>query len=65
MLVGYLVLDRNGKLKRRSKYKYGPPRAFYVTLGQAKAAANEDGDSVVPVEVDSDREPLFIRSKKL
>ncbi len=60
-IEGYVVVTRDGKLRRSYK---GPP-GFHLKLSTAKGVAKIDGDAVVPVFVDLDREPLFIRSKKL
>lgn len=58
-IEGYVVLNREGKLRR--SYKGAP--GFHVKLTTAKNVAKHDGDSIVPVFVDLDVEPVFIRSK--
>lgn len=55
MLYGYVVVHRDGKVKAM----------FYQTAGAAKRGCKRDGDSVVAVEVDLAREPVFIRRKKV
>ncbi len=55
----YCILSITGDLKRYSK---GAGR-LYSNKATAQRAAINDGDAVVEVHIDLDREPLFIRSK--
>jgi hypothetical protein len=55
----YVVLDHTGALKGR---KNGGA-SLYRTQRYAQAYAKDEGDSVVPVEIDLTQEPLFIRGK--
>lgn len=52
MLVYYAIVNREGKLKKPT---------LFTQLARAKYWAKEDGDSVVQVEIDLTKEPLFIR----
>ena len=57
----YAVVDREGRIYTNRDNRL----CVYTTLGKAKAQADEDGDAVVTVTVHLDREPLFIRRRKL
>lgn len=57
----YAVVDRGGRLYTNRDNR----PCIYTTRRQAQAQADEDGDAVVVVTVHLDREPLFIRRKKL
>jgi hypothetical protein len=52
-VYGYVVVHATGKVGPR----------YYSTVGAAKRGCRRDGDSVVAVEIDLNREPLFIRRK--
>ncbi len=54
----YLVIKADGTLKRT-----GGHTTAYTTAGRAQSHARNDGDSVVEVEVDLDKEPLYIHRK--
>lgn len=56
---GFVIVTGDGKLKRPR----GAPPRIYMTMGTATRAARKDGDSVVPMFVDLEVEPMFIRSK--
>lgn len=60
-IEGYVVLNSAGKLKRP---RYSAP-GFFLKRSTAQAVANNEGDSVVPVYVDLEQQPVFIRGKKL
>lgn len=57
----FCILTITGDLK---KYKRGAGH-LYETAGKAQNAARKDGDSVVEVHIDLDRNPIFIRRKVL
>lgn len=61
MRVGYAVVDVSGQVYRNRQGRL----CIFTTVGPAKRLASDDGDSVVEVHVDLNREPLFIRAKKL
>ena len=50
--IYYVVVDREGKLKKGTLMKQ---------LARATYWAKDEGDSVVAVELDLTKEPLFIR----
>lgn len=58
---GYVVVTAAGKLK---KPRRSAPSIF-LKRGVAQNAARNPGDSVVPVFVDLELAPVFIRSQKL
>lgn len=58
MIKLYAVVDSDGDLVYR---KFGP--MIFDSESQAKNRARDDGDSVVEVEVDLSKEPIFIRRK--
>ena len=58
----YAVVGTGG-IVRRSKTSRHRNLMIYNTLAKAKGQARRDGDSVVEIEVDLSREPLFIRRK--
>lgn len=60
MLV-YAVIRGDGLIKRTK----GRSLMIYAGLTPAKAQARADGDSVVEVEIDLSKPPLFIRGRKL
>lgn len=58
---GYVVVTREGKLKR-------PARSAPSIFLNHKVAINKargEGDAVVPVHVDLDSPPIFIRERRL
>lgn len=59
--VFYAVITPEGKPRRR---KHDRQLMIYDSMGAAQKACRE-GDSVVDLVWDSDREPLFIRTKQL
>lgn len=56
-IEGYVVVTRDGKLK---KPRRSAPSIF-LRKSVAQNAARNDGDSVVPIVVDLEQEPIFIR----
>ena len=56
----YAIITHDGKLKK-SRTGY----AIYTQYARACFWAKDEGDSVVPVEIDLSKEPLYIRKKKL
>lgn len=62
MITLYAVIRADGTLKYRdSNHGRGP--MVFDDEAKAKGNARSDGDSVVRVDVDLSREPLFIRRK--
>jgi hypothetical protein len=59
----YAVITREGKIKRKA-WKQGRGLLIYDAIGDAKRQCRE-GDSVVELYLNLDREPLFIREKKV
>ncbi len=59
--VMYCILTITADLK---KYKRGAGR-LYETVGRAKNAARSEGDAVVEVHIDLERNPLHIKTKRL
>lgn len=58
---GYVVVTAAGKLR---KPRRSAPSIF-MSRAVAQNAARNEGDSVVPVFIDLEQEPLFIRGKRL
>ncbi len=56
----YAVIKADGTIRRGVHGLY-----VYSTVTSAKKSARASGDSVVAVEVDLTREPVFIRKKYL
>ncbi len=60
ILKFYAIVTHEGKLKKgRTGY------AIHTQYARACFWAQDEGDSVVPVEINLSVEPLFIRKKKL
>lgn len=57
----YVIVTANGTLRRSD----GGPPSLYDTPGKAQNQCRRDGDSVVEVEIDLTREPVFIRQRKV
>lgn len=53
--VLYIVVHENGRAMS----------SLFTTMGKAQQKARYDGDTVIAVEINLDREPLFIRRKVL
>lgn len=49
----YAIVHENGAIMM----------SLFATLGRAQSSAKYDGDSVIAVQIDLNREPLFIRRK--
>lgn len=62
MIHLFAILGANGEVRDKRKQR---GLAVYRTLKAAKAAATNDGDSVVVLEFDHDTQPLFIRRRVL
>jgi len=58
----YAIIQRNGEIKRSKRSAH---LMIYTTREMARRCASCDGDSVVEVDIDLNKEPLFIRSKRL
>jgi hypothetical protein len=58
---GYVVVTAAGKLK---KPRRSAPSIF-TSRSVAQNAARNEGDSVLPVSVNLDQEPVYIRGKRL
>lgn len=54
MLAFYIILEADGQLKHHR---------LYTRYNAAEKGANQEGDSVVRVEVSHEQAPLFIRRK--
>lgn len=61
--VLYAIVDRNGNIARRSRR--GGGLRVYERRKVAERWATKEGDTVVELVWDSEREPLFIKTKKL
>lgn len=57
---GYVVITREGKLKRPRR----SAPSIFSKEAVARNAARLEGDSVVAVHVDLDQAPLFIRGPR-
>lgn len=57
---GFVVVTRDGRLK---KPRRSAPSIF-LSRAVAQNAARNEGDSVVPVFVNLDQQPLFIRGHR-
>ncbi len=57
----YAVVNREGQLRKRTRAQGGAPMV-YETLSAARRQCR-DGDSVVEMYLNLDREPLFTRGK--
>jgi hypothetical protein len=62
--VLYAVVSHDGKLRHR-KPAQGSGPMVYTTLSAAQRQCRSDGDSVVEMYLNLDREPLFVRKKKV
>lgn len=62
--VLYAVVSAEGVLRKRGKAQGGGPMV-YDKLSKAQAQCRREGDSVVEMTLNLDREPLFIRAKKV
>lgn len=62
----YAVVNAHGKLRRRGDTRAAATGSFmvYDSLAVAKRQCR-DGDSVVQLELDLDRQPLFIKGQVL
>lgn len=60
-VVGYAVVSSDGTVYRNR----GDRLCIYRTVGPAKRLADREGDAVVEVTIDLNREPLFIRARKV
>jgi hypothetical protein len=60
----YAVVSSEGKLRHRKRAQGAAPM-IYDTLGAAQRQCRAEGDSVVELYLNLDREPLFIRSKRV
>lgn len=60
-IEGYVVVTRDGRLKK--PHRSAP--SFFEKRSVAQNAARTEGDAVVPVFVDLDVQPVFIRGQKL
>lgn len=62
-MKAYVILRADGQPKRRRHYA----SAFtaYTTQVMAQRFATSEGDSIVEVDVDMTKEPVFIRQKVL
>jgi hypothetical protein len=58
---GFVVITAAGKLKRPRR----SAPSIFVKRAVAQNAARNEGDSVLPMFVDLDQEPVFIRGKRL
>lgn len=58
-LIFYAIITGDGDLKRGSKGAY----AVHSSYKRACYWAKNDGDSVVAVEIDLGKKPLFIRGR--
>ena len=58
---GFVVVTRDGRLKK--PHRSAP--SIFLSRAVAQNAARNEGDSVVPVFVDLDQQPLFIRERRL
>lgn len=56
---GFVVVTANGQLKRPRR----SAPSIFSTLAVAQNKARNEGDSVVPVTINLDQEPLFIRGR--
>ncbi len=60
--IVYLVIRADGNLKTRGRSAAG---SAYTSKAEAQRRATSSGDAVVAVEIDLDKEPLFIRRRTL
>jgi len=58
---GYVVVTREGKLKRPAR----SAPSIFLKLAVAQNKARNEGDSVIPVSINLDTPPLFIRERRL
>jgi hypothetical protein len=58
---GFVVVTAAGQLKRPRR----SAPSIFSSLAVAQNKARNEGDAVVPVTIDLDRTPLFIRVKRL
>lgn len=59
----YAVVSREGRVRRA--YKARTTAVLYPTAAMARRYADHAGDSVVVVDIDLTKEPIFIREKAL
>lgn len=62
-MIWYVVVSHDGRLNR--SYGARHTAVLYPTAGAARRQARQAGDSVVVVEIDLTKEPIFIREKTL
>lgn len=60
-IEGYVVITALGKLKRPRR----SAPSIFLKKAVAQNAARNEGDSVVPISIDLEQAPLFIRGKRL
>lgn len=58
--VAYCIITRTGVLKKKAGRA-----TLYEHTSSAQRGAKNDGDAVVAIDIDLDREPIFIRKKVL
>lgn len=58
---GYVVITAAGKLKKPAR----SAPSIFLSRAVAQNVARREGDSVVPISVDLDQEPVYIRGKVL
>jgi hypothetical protein len=61
MIRLYAIVKADGTIKKGSAGQY----AFYNQYARACFWAKDEGDSVVVVDIDLNKEPLYIRGKVL
>jgi hypothetical protein len=59
-IEGFVVITRDGKLKRPRR----SAPSIFSKLAVAQNKARNEGDAVVPVTINLDQAPLFIRAKR-
>ncbi len=59
----YAVVGADGRLRHRKRAQGSAPM-IYETLGAAQKQCRGEGDSVVELYLNLDREPLFIRGAR-
>lgn len=58
----FAIVKPDGTIRRKQRSRHQSFQ-IYDTEGKAKNNARADGDSVIAIDVDLTREPLFIRRK--
>lgn len=58
----YVIVTSEGVIRRKKRSRHQSFQ-IYDTPGKAKNNARTDGDSVVEIEVDLSKPPVFIRRK--